>query len=273
MTICFGEARAIGGAARLVPPRKPTGNWNARNALAILLVAAGRFFGGPATAWGALVAPAGAQGLPSPCWLAADVMAAEANLAGAPCRLACGRARPFFPPSASPPMAVGRYRLAAAIDTVPGGGYWRPGAGARLAQIIFDAATNPGKSGGKPARGRGLLAALIAPPSSTLSRTRRECAGQLVPIWASRSRICVRGWSRMRRFWAPASANIPTGRDFGWSTDCPAFALYARRDQLSDTAAARWPRRLALGKGTGRRLASDAPERQSVAMTACCDSS
>jgi len=163
-----GEARRH-GAQRALVPALDNRNGSAQCAGELLGQAAGKVFRWPARLGGPLVPPGGGPGLPSACGLGGpDVMAAEANLAGAmPTWL---RARAAS--SHHQPHRKRRYCHPAWLrpSILAGGGSGGQGQGAALAQSFSMAAKTQGRVEETREREENCWR-LIAPPSSPLLRT------------------------------------------------------------------------------------------------------
>ena len=156
------QQRAALAAEQAALPALEQQELEARNALAILLGHPPEGFSVAGENLGALMPPAVAPGLPSALLTRRpDIIAAEANLLTAHADLEAAR-KAFLPNiTLTASGGVAYPALAAAIDTLPGLGL-AAGAGATLAQVIFDGGRTEGKIEESRAREEELLAAYRA---------------------------------------------------------------------------------------------------------------
>jgi len=221
----------------------------ARYALAILLGRPPEGFTVTGDNLGALAPPAVAPGLPS-LLLARrpDIIAAEANLAGAHADLAAARTA-FFPSiSLTANGGVAYPALAAAIDTLPGVGL-AAGAGAALAQVIFDGGQTQAKIDETKAREEELLAAYRAAVIAAFLDV-ENALGSFAHLGAQEAALREQVTQAEKVLHAAQRKYLAGSADFLVVTDAQR-ALYAARDQLSDIRRARLAASVALFKAMG----------------------
>ena len=236
------QQRAALAAQQAVLPALEQQELEARNALAILLGRPPEGFTVTGDGLGALLPPAVAPGLPSALLTRRpDIITAEANLVGAHADLAAARAA-FFPViSLTANGGIAYPALAAAIDTLPG---CRPGrgAGATLAQIIFDGGRTQGKIDETKAREDELLAAYRAAVIASFSDV-ENALGSFAHLGAQEAALREQVTQAEKVLGAARRKYIAGSADFLVVTDAQR-ALYTARDQLSDIRrarlAARW---------------------------------
>jgi len=221
----------------------------ARNALAILLGRPPEGFTVTGESLGGLMPPAVAPGLPSALLARRpDIMAAEANLAAAHADLAAARTAYFPSISLTANGGVAYPALAAAIDTLPGVGL-AAGAGAGLAQIIFDGGRTEGRIEESRAREEELLAAYRAAVIASFSDVENGL-GSFAHLGAQESALQEQANQAERVLNAARRRYLAGAADFLVVTDAQR-ALYTARDQLSDIRRARLTASVALFKAMG----------------------
>ena len=252
--------RAAMAAQQALLPALEQQELEARNALAILLGRPPEGFSVTGDGLGALLPPAVAPGLPSALLTRRpDIITAEANLVGAHADLAAARTA-FFPTiSLTANGGIAYPALAAAIDTLPGIGL-AAGAGAALAQIIFDGGRTQGKIDETKAREEELLAAYRAAVIASFSDV-ENALGSFAHLGDQEAALREQVEQAQKVLGAAQRKYIAGSADFLVVTDAQR-ALYTARDQLSDIRRARLAASVALFKALGGGFASDAPERQ-----------
>jgi len=184
-----------------------------------------------------------------------DIVAAEANLAGAHADLAAARAA-FFPSiSLTANGGVAYPALAAAIDTLPGLGL-AAGAGATLAQMIFDGGRTQGKVEESRAREEELLAAYRAAVIASFSDV-ENALGSFAHLGAQEAALREQVTQAEKVLNAARHKYLAGSADFLVVTDAQR-ALYTARDQLSDIRRARLAAFGDFVQGNGWRFYRDA---------------
>ncbi|HMH65416.1 MAG TPA: TolC family protein, partial [Rhizomicrobium sp.] len=203
---------------------------------------------------GALAPPAVAPGLPSALLARRpDIIAAEANLIGAHADLAAARTA-FFPTiSLTANGGIAYPALAAAIDTLPGLGL-AAGAGATLAQVIFDGGRTQGKIDETRAREEELLAAYRAAVIASFSDV-ENALGSFAHLGAQEAALREQVTQAEKVLGAARRKYLAGSADFLVVTDAQR-ALYTARDQLSDIRRARLAASVALFKALGGGFAA-----------------
>jgi len=138
--------------------------------------------------------------------------------------------------------------LAAAIDTLPGVGL-AAGAGAGLAQIIFDGGRTEGRIEESRAREEELLAAYRAAVIASFSDVENGL-GSFAHLGAQESALQEQANQAERVLNAARRRYLAGAADFLVVTDAQR-ALYTARDQLSDIRRARLTASVALFKAMG----------------------
>ena len=243
------QQRAALAAEQAVLPALEQQELEARNALAILLGRPPEGFTVSGDRLGALSPPAVAPGLPSALLARRpDIVAAEANLAGAHADLAAARTA-FFPSiSLTASGGVAYPALAAAIDTLPGLGL-AAGAGATLAQMIFDGGRIQGKVEESRAREEELLAAYRAAVIASFSDV-ENALGSFAHLGAQEAALREQVTQAEKVLNAARRKYLAGSADFLVVTDAQR-ALYTARDQLSDIRRARLAASVTLFKAMG----------------------
>ena len=244
----LAQRAALAAEQAVLPPLEQQ-ELEARNALAILLGRPPEGFTVTGDNLGALAPPAVAPGLPS-LLLARrpDIIAAEANLAGAHADLAAARTA-FFPSiSLTANGGVAYPALAAAIDTLPGVGL-AAGAGAALAQVIFDGGQTQAKIDETKAREEELLAAYRAAVIAAFLDV-ENALGSFAHLGAQEAALREQVTQAEKVLHAAQRKYLAGSADFLVVTDAQR-ALYAARDQLSDIRRARLAASVALFKAMG----------------------
>ncbi len=232
----------------------------ARNALAILLGRPPEGFAVTGEGLGMLVPPAVAPGLPSELLARRpDIITAEANLLAAHADLAAARTA-FFPSiSLTANGGVAYPALAAAIDTLPGVGL-AAGAGAALAQVIFDGGRTRGKVDEAKAREEELLFAYRAVVIASFSDV-ENALGNFAHLGAQEAALREQVTQAEKVLSAARRKYLAGSADFLVVTDAQR-ALYTARDQLSDIRRARLAASVALFKALGGGFTSAAVQGQ-----------
>jgi NodT family efflux transporter outer membrane factor (OMF) lipoprotein len=243
------QQRAALAAEQAALPALEQQELEARNALAILLGRPPEGFAVSGDGLGVLSPPAVAPGLPSALLARRpDIVAAEANLLGAHADLAAARTA-FFPSiSLTASGGVAYPALAAAIDTLPGLGL-AAGAGATLAQMIFDGGRAQGKVEESRAREEELLAAYRAAVIASFSDV-ENTLGSFAHLGAQEAALREQVTQSEKVLSAARRKYVAGSADFLTVTDAQR-ALYTARDQLSDIRRARLAASVALFKAMG----------------------
>jgi NodT family efflux transporter outer membrane factor (OMF) lipoprotein len=243
------QQRAALAAEQAQLPALEQQELEARNALAILLGRPPEGFTVAGENLGALMPPAVAPGLPSALLTRRpDIAAAEANLVAAHADLEAAR-KAFLPDiTLTANGGVAYPALAAAIDTLPGLGL-AAGAGASLAQIIFDGGKTEGKIEESRAREEELLAAYRAAVIASFSDV-ENALGSFSHLSAQEAALREQVTQAERVLNAARRKYLAGSADFLVVTDAQR-ALYQARDQLSDIRRARLAASVALYKALG----------------------
>jgi outer membrane protein TolC len=177
-----------------------------------------------------------------------DIITAEANLLAAHADLAAARTA-FFPSiSLTANGGIAYPALAAAIDTLPGVGL-AAGAGAALAQIIFDGGRTQGKIDETKAREEELLSAYRAAVIASFSDV-ENALGNFAHLGAQEAALREQVTQAEKVLSAARRKYLAGSADFLVVTDAQR-ALYTARDQLSDIRRARLSASVALFKVLG----------------------
>ena len=249
----LAQRAALAAEQAALPPLEQQ-ELEARNALAILLGRPPEGFAVTGDGLGALAPPAVAPGLPSALLARRpDIIAAEANLIGAHADLAAARTA-FFPTiSLTANGGIAYPALAAAIDTLPGLGL-AAGAGATLAQVIFDGGRTQGKIDETRAREEELLAAYRAAVIASFSDV-ENALGSFAHLGAQEAALREQVTQAEKVLGAARRKYLAGSADFLVVTDAQR-ALYTARDQLSDIRRARLAASVALFKALGGGFAA-----------------
>jgi multidrug efflux system outer membrane protein len=255
----LAQRAAVAAEQAALPPLEQQ-ELEARNALAILLGRPPEGFTVTGDGLGALAPPVVAPGLPSALLARRpDIIAAEANLVGAHADLAAARTA-FFPTiSLTANGGIAYPALAAAIDTLPGLGL-AAGAGATLAQVIFDGGRTQGKIDETRAREEELLAAYRAAVIASFSDV-ENALGSFAHLGAQEAALREQVIQAEKVLSAARRKYLAGSADFLVVTDAQR-ALYMARDQLSDIRRARLAASVALFKALGGGFAVAALETQ-----------
>ena len=220
-----------------------------RNALAILLARPPEGFTVAGESLDGVVAPVVVPGLPSTLLARRpDIASAEANLVGAHADLTAAR-KAFLPDiTLTANGGVAYPALAAAVDTLPGFGL-AAGAGASLAQAIFDGGKIEAKTDEAKAREDELLAAYRASVLNAFSDV-ENALGSLSHLAAQETALKDQV-AQSQKVLSAAQRKYTAGyADFLTVTDAER-SLYTARDQLSDIRRARLAGSVALFKALG----------------------
>jgi NodT family efflux transporter outer membrane factor (OMF) lipoprotein len=244
----LAQRAALAAEQAALPPLEQQ-ELEARNALAILLGRPPEGFTVAGDGLGMLMPPVVAPGLPSALLARRpDIIAAEANLVGAHADLAAARTA-FFPAiSLTANGGIAYPALAAAIDTLPGLGL-AAGAGAALAQVIFDGGRTQGKIDETRAREEELLAAYRAAVIASFSDV-ENALGSFAHLGAQEAALREQVTQAEKVLSAARRKYLAGSADFLVVTDAQR-ALYTARDQLSDIRRARLAASVALFKALG----------------------
>jgi NodT family efflux transporter outer membrane factor (OMF) lipoprotein len=244
----LAQRAAVAAEQAALPPLEQQ-ELEARNALAILLGRPPEGFAVTGDGLGALVPPAVAPGLPSELLARRpDIIMAEANLVGAHADLAAARTA-FFPTiSLTANGGIAYPALAAAIDTLPGFGL-AAGAGAALAQVIFDGGRTQGKIDETRAREEELLAAYRTAVIASFSDV-ENALGSFAHLGAQEAALREQVTQAEKVLSAAQRKYLAGSADFLVVTDAQR-ALYMARDQLADIRRARLAASVALFKALG----------------------
>jgi NodT family efflux transporter outer membrane factor (OMF) lipoprotein len=243
------QQRAALAAEQAAVPALEQQELEARNALAILLGRPPEVFAVTGESLGALMPPAVAPGLPSALLARRpDIMAAEANLLAAHADLEAARTAYFPSISLTANGGLAYPALAAAIDTLPGVGL-AAGAGATLAQIIFDGGKTEGKIAESRAREEELLAAYRAAVIASFSDV-ENALGSFAHLGAQEAALREQVTQAEKVLSAARRKYVAGAADFLVVTDAQR-ALYTARDQLIDIRRARLAASVALFKVMG----------------------
>jgi len=250
------QQRAALAAEQAALPALEQQELEARNALAILLGHPPEGFSVAGENLGVLMPPAVAPGLPSALLTRRpDIVAAEANLLAAHADLEAAR-KAFLPNiTLTANGGVAYPALAAAINTLPGLGL-AAGAGATLAQVIFDGGRTEGKIEESRAREEELLAAYRAAVIASFSDV-ENALGSFAHLTAQEAALREQATQAEKVLNAARRKYLAGSADFLVVTDAQR-ALYAARDQLSDIRRARLAASVALYKALGGGFASAA---------------
>ncbi len=252
------QQRAALTAEQAALPALEQQELEARNALAILLGRPPEGFAVTGDSLGNLMPPAVAPGLPSALLTRRpDIAAAEANLVAAHADLEAAR-KAFLPDiTLTANGGIAYPALAAAIDTLPGVGL-AAGAGAALAQVIFDGGRTQGKIEESRAREEELLAAYRAAVIASFSDV-ENALGSFAHLSAQEAALREQVTQAEKVLSAARRKYLAGSADFLVVTDAQR-ALYAARDQLSDIRRARLAASVALYKALGGGFAVDASQ-------------
>lgn len=252
------QQRAALAAEQATVPALEQQELEARNALAILLGRPPEGFTVGGDNLGALNPPPVAPGLASALLARRpDIVAAEANLMGAHADLAAARTA-FFPSMTLTANGGLAYpALAAAIDTLPGLGL-AAGAGASLAQIVFDGGRTEGKVEESRAREEELLAAYRAAVIASFTDV-ENALGSFAHLGAQEAALREQVTQAEKVLSAARRKYLAGAADFLAVTDAQR-ALYTARDQLSDIRRARLVASVALFKALGGGYVSEAAQ-------------
>ena len=244
----LSQRAAMAAEEAALPPLEQQ-ELEARNALAILLGRPPEGFTVKGEGLGALAPPAVAPGLPSALLTRRpDIIAAEANLVAAHADLAAARTA-FFPAiSLTANGGIAYPALAAAIDTLPGFGL-AVGAGAALAQVIFDGGRTQGRIDETKAREDELLAAYRAAVVAAFSDVENGL-GSFAHLGAQEAALREQVIQAEKVLRAARRKYLAGAADFLVVTDAQR-ALYAARDQLTDVRRARLAASVSLFKVMG----------------------
>jgi NodT family efflux transporter outer membrane factor (OMF) lipoprotein len=244
----LAQRAAVAAEQAALPPLEQQ-ELEARNALAILLGRPPEGFIVAGDGLGTLMPPAVAPGLPSALLARRpDIITAEANLVGAHADLEAARTA-FFPTiSLTANGGIAYPALAAAIDTLPGLGL-AAGAGATLAQVIFDGGRTQGKIDETRAREEELLAAYRAAVIASFSDV-ENALGSFAHLGVQEAALREQVTQAEKVLSAARRKYLAGSADFLVVTDAQR-ALYTARDQLSDIRRARLAASVALFKALG----------------------
>jgi multidrug efflux system outer membrane protein len=250
------QRAALAAEQALVPPLEQQ-ELEARNALAILLGRPPEGFTVAGDGLGSLAPPAVAPGLPSALLTRRpDIIAAEENLVAAHADLAAARTA-FFPAiSLTANGGIAYPALAAAIDTLPGLGL-AAGAGAALAQTIFDGGRTQGKIDEAKAREEELLAAYRAAVIAAFSDV-ENALGSFAHLGTQEAALRQQVAEDEKVLRAAQRKYISGYADFLVVSDAQR-TLYAARDQLSDVRRARLAASVGLFKALGGGFVAEVP--------------
>jgi NodT family efflux transporter outer membrane factor (OMF) lipoprotein len=253
----LAQRAALAAEQAVLPPLEQQ-ELEARNALAILLSRPPEGFTVMGDGLGALAPPVVAPGLPSQLLARRpDIIMAEANLVGAHADLAAARTA-FFPTiSLTANGGVAYPALAAAIDTLPGVGL-AAGAGAALAQVIFDGGRTQGRIDETRAREEELLAAYRAAVIASFSDV-ENALGSFAHLGAQEAALREQVTQAQKVLNAAQRKYLAGSADFLVVTDAQR-ALYMARDQLADIRRARLAASVTLFKALGGGFTVAAPE-------------
>jgi NodT family efflux transporter outer membrane factor (OMF) lipoprotein len=248
------QQRAALAAEQAALPALEQQELEARNALAILLGRPPEGFSVAGENLGALMPPVVAPGLPSALLIRRpDIVAAEANLLAAHADLEAAR-KAFLPNiTLTTNGGIAYPALAAAIDTLPGLGL-AAGAGATLAQVVFDGGRTEGKIEESRAREEELLAAYRAAVIASFSDV-ENALGSFAHLTAQEAALREQATQAEKVLNAARRKYLAGSADFLVVTDAQR-ALYAARDQLSDIRRARLAASVGLYKALGGGFAA-----------------
>ncbi|HET7083339.1 MAG TPA: efflux transporter outer membrane subunit [Rhizomicrobium sp.] len=251
------QQRAALAAEQALLPALEQQELEARNALAILLGRPPEGFTVLGDNLGALAPPAVAPGLPSALLTRRpDILAAEANLAAARADLEAAR-KAFLPDiTLTANGGIAYPALAAAIDTLPGLGL-AAGAGATLAQVIFDGGRTEGKIEESRAKEEELLAAYRAAVIAAFSDV-ENALGSFAHLTAQEAALREQVTQAEKVLSAARRKYLAGAADFLVVTDAQR-SLYTARDQLSDIRRSRLAASVGLYKALGGGFAAQAP--------------
>ena len=248
------QQRAALAAEQAQLPALEQQELEARNALAILLGRPPEGFTVAGENLGALTPPLVAPGLPSALLTRRpDLAAAEANLLAAHADLEAAR-KAFLPNiTLTANGGIAYPALAAAIDTLPGLGL-AAGAGATLAQVIFDGGKTEGKIEENRAREEELLAVYRGAVIASFSDV-ENTLGSFAHLTAQEAALREQVVQAEKVLNAARRKYLAGSADFLVVTDAQR-ALYAARDQLSDIRRARLVASVGLYKALGGGFAA-----------------
>jgi NodT family efflux transporter outer membrane factor (OMF) lipoprotein len=255
----LAQRAALAAQEAALPPLEQQ-ELEARNALAILLGRPPEGFAVRGEGLGMLAPPAVAPGLPFELLTRRpDIITAEANLLAAHADLAAARTA-FLPAiSLTANGGVAYPALAAAINTLPGVGL-AAGAGATLAQIIFDGGRTQGKIDETKAREEELLSAYRAAVIASFSDV-ENALGNFAHLGAQEAALREQVTQADKVLSAARRKYLAGSADFLVVTDAQR-ALYTARDQLSDIRRARLSASVALFKALGGGFTPETADRQ-----------